>query len=92
MIRPYLHQVLTELRDYFQLVLFTASERSYADAIVNMIEKDFSYFDARMYREHCIETNTEFEGSSYLKDLRIIGNRSLKDVIIVDNSVLSFVL
>ena len=39
-----------------------------------------------MYREHCLKTP---EGI-YIKDLRIIKNRELKDMVIVDNAVYSF--
>ena len=42
--------------------------------------------DFRLYRDSCIKTP---EGI-YIKDLDIIQNRSLKDVIIVDNAVYSF--
>ena len=39
----------------------------------------------RLYRQHCVETNY-----GLIKDLRIVKNRNLKDMIIVDNSALSF--
>ena len=39
-----------------------------------------------MYREHCISTK---EGV-FIKDLRVIKNRELKDMIIVDNAAYSF--
>ena len=39
-----------------------------------------------MYRQHCIETEEGF----YVKDLRVISNRSLSDIVLVDNSVYSF--
>eukprot|EP00353_Schmidingerella_taraikaensis_P008644 CAMPEP_0185577010 /NCGR_PEP_ID=MMETSP0434-20130131/7809_1 /TAXON_ID=626734 ORGANISM="Favella taraikaensis, Strain Fe Narragansett Bay" /NCGR_SAMPLE_ID=MMETSP0434 /ASSEMBLY_ACC=CAM_ASM_000379 /LENGTH=65 /DNA_ID=CAMNT_0028194447 /DNA_START=356 /DNA_END=553 /DNA_ORIENTATION=- len=39
-----------------------------------------------MYREHCFQT----EEGIFIKDLRVIKNRDLKDVILVDNSVYSF--
>jgi CTD small phosphatase-like protein 2 len=42
--------------------------------------------DFRLYREHCIKTP---EGI-YIKDLRIIENKSLYDLLIVDNAVYSF--
>jgi TFIIF-interacting CTD phosphatase-like protein len=38
-----------------------------------------------LYRESCIPK----EGR-YIKDLRIIKNRNLKDIVIVDNSIISF--
>lgn len=39
-----------------------------------------------MYRDHCIRTP---EGI-YIKDLRIIKNREIEDLLIVDNAVYSF--
>lgn len=39
-----------------------------------------------MYREHCISTK---EGV-FIKDLRVIKNRSLEEMIIVDNAAYSF--
>ena len=39
-----------------------------------------------MYREHCISTK---EGV-FIKDLRVIKNRSMEDMIIVDNAAYSF--
>ena len=40
-----------------------------------------------MYRHHCVETQY-----GLIKDLRIIGNRQLSDLILIDNSALSFAL
>lgn len=40
----------------------------------------------RLYRDHCLQTA---EGI-YIKDLRILKNRTLKEVVIVDNAVYSF--
>ena len=40
---------------------------------------------ARLYRQHCVETQY-----GLIKDLRIIGNRDLRDMILIDNSALSF--
>jgi len=39
-----------------------------------------------LYRHNCIQTREGY----YVKDLRVIRNRSLKDLVIVDNSVYSF--
>jgi CTD small phosphatase-like protein 2 len=41
----------------------------------------------RLYRQHCVETEY-----GLIKDLRIVKNRDLKDLMIVDNSALSFSL
>lgn len=39
-----------------------------------------------MYRQHCVQTPEGY----YVKDLRIIANRNMEDMVIVDNSVYSF--
>ena len=46
-----------------------------------------SIFKGRLYRDSCIETIDGF----YLKDLRVIEDRALKDIILVDNCIYSFV-
>lgn len=76
-LRPHLIESLERLREFFQIVIFTASEKSYADSILDFIDPQKRYFDARLYRDSCIETSISCGGSSYLKDLRIIGNRRL---------------
>jgi len=39
-----------------------------------------------MYRHHCIKTGDGL----YVKDLSIIKDRNLKDIVLVDNSIISF--
>jgi CTD small phosphatase-like protein 2 len=39
-----------------------------------------------LHREHCLETKK----GKFIKDLRIIKNRSLKDMVLIDNLVESF--
>jgi len=51
-----------------------------------LIDPEGTLINFRLYREHCFETN---EGI-FIKDLRVIRNRDLKDLILVDNSVYSF--
>jgi len=57
----------------------------YADTILDHIDPNREVFAARLYRQHCVDTQY-----GLIKDLRIIGNRDLKDMILVDNSALSF--
>jgi TFIIF-interacting CTD phosphatase-like protein len=37
-LRPHLMETLYHLRQFYQLVIFTASEKSYADAILDIID------------------------------------------------------
>jgi Dullard-like phosphatase family protein len=84
-VRPFLKEVLRQLRYNFELILFTSGTRSYARAILNsVIESDEDFFDHVITREHCLyDTDSKIT----IKDLNILlGSRSLKNVIIVDNS------
>jgi len=40
----------------------------------------------RLYRDHCVET----EEGIFIKDLRVLSNRDLKDILLVDNAAYSF--
>lgn len=78
-LRPYLLPFLKVAGKLFELVIFTASEKSYADSILNYIDPAGEFIRYRLYRNSCTVVN-----GSYLKDLRIL-NRDLKETIIVDN-------
>lgn len=73
------------MKNYFEIVLFTASAKHYAQAIIESIDPDktISYI---LDRSYCLETKNGY----CIKDLRIIKNRDLKNMIIVDNLVQSF--
>lgn len=74
------------MKKYFEIVAFTASERSYADSILNLIDPDYDLIQHRLYREHCTRLNSKI----YAKDLRILG-RNLSQVILIDNSPFSYI-
>lgn len=84
-LRPGLLDSLWNLKQSFQLISYTASDKLYADAVLDFIDPNRQLFSARLYREHCVETDF-----GLVKDLRIIQNRKLKDLIIIDNSATSF--
>jgi len=85
-LRPGLFQFLDFINKYFEVFIYTASYKNYADTIIDYIEKDKKYFSLRLYRENCIY----LKPGIYIKDLRIIKERELKDMIIIDNSLFSF--
>jgi CTD small phosphatase-like protein 2 len=84
--RPYLDNCLEHLARFYEIAVFTAGEQSYADAVLDLIDENREIIKHRLYRNHCINSK---EGI-YVKDLRIIADREIKDMIIVDNSILSF--
>ena len=85
-IRPYAIECLKKANESYQVVVFTASHRAYADVVLDLLDPSGELIQFRLYRDHCLRT----EEGIYVKDLRIISNRNLKDLIIVDNAVYSF--
>lgn len=85
-IRPYAIECLKKANESYQVVVFTASHRAYADVVLDILDPTNELIQFRLYRDHCIRT----EEGIYVKDLRIISNRDLNDLIIVDNAVYSF--
>ena len=86
-LRPGVFEFLDYASKNFDLIVFTASDQQYADAIINYIEKDKKYFKMRLYRNNCIF----IEPGLYIKDLRIFNSiKDLENIIILDNSLFSF--
>jgi len=85
-IRPGAVECLREVNKSFQVVVFTASHKFYADVVLDHLDPTGELIQYRLYRDSCYQT----ADGVYVKDLRIIKNRSLKDLVIVDNAVYSF--
>lgn len=64
--------------------MFTASEKDYADPIIDLLDPEHKLISARFYRNSCFNYN-----GAYVKDLRIF-NKPLSDIAIVDNSMGAF--
>ena len=75
----------------YDIICYTASIKPYADVVLDFIEGDEVFFSQRLYRNNCIKTKIGSD-CGWVKDLRIFHRVSLKDIIIVDNSLLSFAL
>ena len=83
LVRPGVEKFIEIMKDYFEIIIFTASISKYADILMNIIDPN-NYCPYRLFREHCSYIN-----NNYVKDLTKLG-RNLKDIIIVDNSPLSY--
>ena len=79
-------QFLAEVSKYFEVGIFTASVKEYADAVIDYLDPHKKMIKFRLYRNNCININDKI----YVKDLRIIKGVDLKDILLIDNSMYSF--
>ena len=77
--RPGLDKFLTEINKLYEIIVFTSATQSYADSILDSIDKNNIYFEKRLYRQH-----TVFINDTFVKDLSKLG-RDLSKIIILDN-------
>lgn len=88
-IRPNFREELEKIKKNYFLIIYTASQQKYSDAVLKAIDPNNDLFSYRLYRNNCIQIKVD-GNTLYIKDLRILKNVSLKDIVIIDNSVLSF--
>lgn len=82
--RPHCDDFLRKISKWYKLVIFTASVQEYADPVIDWLEQERKYFQARYYRQHCTYRN-----GAYIKDLSSV-EPDLSKVMILDNSPMSY--
>ena len=85
LLRPYAQNFVKEVSRYYEVVIFTAALKDYADYILDRLdtEKNITH---RLYRNNC-----SFSDNVYQKDLTKLG-RDLSKTLIVDNNAENFQL
>ena len=79
LIRPFCMKFLEEMAEKFEIVIFTAALKNYADSILDLLDPNKKLIKYRLYRQH-----VSLSGITFCKDLSKIG-RDLGRTIIVDN-------
>ena len=79
MIRPYMEDFLHRIKRFYNLILFTAGTKDYAEPIIKVLEEKEKMFSCKLYRD-----STKMLNGETVKDLSIL-NIDMKKIIIVDN-------
>ena len=89
-LRPLWKETLDLIKRKYHIVIHTASHQAYADSVLDFMDPEKKYFKYRLYRNNC--SLVDIDGVKfYVKDLDIFDEYyDLKDIVIIDNSVLSF--
>eukprot|EP00301_Raphidiophrys_heterophryoidea_P004633 c11999_g2_i1.p1 GENE.c11999_g2_i1~~c11999_g2_i1.p1 ORF type:complete len:276 (-),score=65.45 c11999_g2_i1:539-1366(-) len=81
--RPGVDDFLKAMAPHYEIVVFTASLRLYADPVVDQLDTK-RVVQHRLFRESCVQ-----HAGNFVKDLSVLG-RDLRKTIIIDNAPTSY--
>lgn len=67
---------------HYEIFIFTASKTEYAEQIANIIDPAKVFIDGIIDRKYCLK----MDNNLLVKDLRIIRNRDIDSMLLVDNN------
>jgi len=84
--RPFLSEFLDIASQSFEIVIFTASVRQYADPLIDILDSN-KVVSRRYFRNSCIDRD-----GAFVKDLSRVAPRSLHRTVIIDNNPTAYSL
>ena len=84
LIRPYCFKFLEDMSKIFEVTIFTAATKDYADSILDIIDPNKKLINHRLYRQHI-----SIREMCFVKDLSKLG-RNLNRCLIIDNLAENF--
>lgn len=82
--RPYLDRFLEWCAAKYEVTVFTASQKVYAEKLLDLLDPHKRLVKYRLFRDSCLNVDGNF-----LKDLTVLG-RDLSSTVLVDNSPHAF--
>lgn len=77
---------LSELAKYYEIYVFTSATKEYATKIMKLLDPEKKILKGALSRKHCYRT----KNGIYIKDLGIVSNKNIKEMLIIDNLSYSF--
>jgi len=81
--RPHVDMFLKKVAEWYDVIIFTASMRQYADPLIDQLDTK-GLVKGRLFRESCLNKDGNF-----IKDLSLI-KQDLASTIIIDNSPIAY--
>jgi Dullard-like phosphatase family protein len=81
--RPHVDTFLRKVSEWYDVIIFTASMRQYADPLIDQLDPK-GLVKGRLFRESCLNKDGNF-----IKDLSLI-KQDLSSTIIIDNSPIAY--
>ena len=81
-------EFLKSVSKYYEVFIFTAASEDYANYVVDVLDPECKYIKGILFRNHCLRTKKGI----IIKDLGIIKNREMKNMVIIDPKAHAFAL
>ena len=80
--RPYMMEFIQRMSKLYDLAVYTASAKDYADVVMDCVDPSRTIFCTRLYRDNCLPVNG--------MNIKNMSNFEGPDVFIVDNLIYSY--